>query len=419
MTITNAADYTLTPDDRIVIDKFIRAIDATRKEYVNCHEVIPLLDDLLQSYHVIHNARLRCWVDQMLNQFATTDVSNAKLRKNRRLEISFPEAWIVFHYYQYCSKPQHNPFQYQDSYKNYRYPAVSAATEWEFKSKGGVHSNIHGSYRHYELFSPFADEFRPSWHCDNPLPKEFQRAINVVLDKWSTTYKGFPANTSWSCMGRGDVCIRPAIAFQSYFGKEGSAQRHLITHTIGIDFNRIYWFESEVLQKYCDFKKIRTASVPMWGALCKAIFESEVLDPAVYHLLLHLLIALSSGDAESRAFVRKVVYIDADSPAHPNDVFINQLVYLLLLDRVDPAGYAWTNDKLQGELKELTKAIHGDAPAATAIRTGLAQHLTILQADSAYPMQDPYSPSIGFTQRKTDALAALDRARGRLAEGIE
>ncbi len=90
MTITNAADYTLTPDDRFVIDKFIRAIDATRKEYVNCHEVIPLLDDLLQSYHVIHNARLRCWVDQMLNQFATTDVSNAKLRKNRRLETLFP-----------------------------------------------------------------------------------------------------------------------------------------------------------------------------------------------------------------------------------------------------------------------------------------------------------------------------------------
>ena len=44
----------------------------------------------------------------------------------------------------------------------------------------------------------------------------------------------------------------------------------------------------------------------------------------------------------------------------------------------------------------------------------VAKYPQVLKVDVAYPMQDPYAPSVGFNQRKTDTLFALDQARAML-----
>jgi hypothetical protein len=53
-------------------------------------------------------------------------------------------------------------------------------------------------------------------------------------------------------------------------------------------------------------------------------------------------------------------------------------------------------------------------PASVAIKTSLETHGKILYTASSYPMVDPYAPSVGFPQRKTDTLFALDRARATI-----
>ena len=50
-----------------------------------------------------------------------------------------------------------------------------------------------------------------------------------------------------------------------------------------------------------------------------------------YFFLLHLLIALTTGDAAARALVERIVSASATSQEYPNDTFVNQLVYLALL----------------------------------------------------------------------------------------
>ena len=68
-------------------------------------------------------------------------------------------------------------------------------------------------------------------------------------------------------------------------------------------------------------------------------------------------------------------------------------------------------------LNGLEGVIPSADPASTAIKASLVQHGKVLNADAAYPMQDPYSPSVGFSQHVTDTLAALDKARAALNQG--
>ena len=90
-------------------------------------------------------------------------------------------------------------------------------------------------------------------------------------------------------------------------------------------------------------------------------------------------------------------------------------MYLTLIHLADPLGaFGWNNQQLQSALKDLEGAAPGQDPVSVAIRTSLVAHGKVLNTDSAYPMQDPYCPSVGFNQRKTDTLFALDKARAAL-----
>ena len=152
-------------------------------------------------------------------------------------------------------------------------------------------------------------------------------------------------------------------------------------------------------------------------AAMTALLARTTLDTDAYFFLLHLLIALATGNNTAQQLAQRIVSTIASSPEYPNDTFINQLVYLALLYLADPLGsYGWTNAQLQALLQALEGVLLATDPASTAIKTSLVQHGKVLISDASYPMQDPYT-SIGFTQRKTDTLFALDKARHALQTG--
>jgi hypothetical protein len=148
----------------------------------------------------------------------------------------------------------------------------------------------------------------------------------------------------------------------------------------------------------------------------KSLLKPDTLGGGDYFFLLHLLIGLTAGDPPSVELASQIASAPADSTEYPNDTFVNQLVYLTLLYLADPMGsFAWTTTQLEAELTGLAGAISGTDPGSVAVQTSLSRHLRVLQVDTAYPLQDPYCPSIGFPQRQSDTLFALDKARSRLS----
>jgi hypothetical protein len=135
--------------------------------------------------------------------------------------------------------------------------------------------------------------------------------------------------------------------------------------------------------------------------------------------LLYLLPALMTGDAASQSLAAKTVSTPTSSPEYPNDVFVNQLVYLALMYLADPLGsFGWNNQQLQAGLRDLSSVVVRSDPASVALATSLTQHGKILYSDASYPMVDPYAPNVGISQRKTDTLFALDKTRAAIRNGL-
>ncbi|HEU5328006.1 MAG TPA: hypothetical protein VFU78_07930 [Thermomicrobiales bacterium] len=179
-----------------------------------------------------------------------------------------------------------------------------------------------------------------------------------------------------------------------------------------------YTFQQSVLANWSDFAQVAVTTAPMWQAqqsTMTALLQQTALTADAYFFLLHLLIALPTGATSAQQLAQRIVSASATSQEYPNDTFINQLVYLAMLYLADPLGaYGWNNAQLQAVLQALEGAILASDSASAAIKGSLVQHGKVLYSDSAYPMQDPYSPNIGFTQRKSDTLFALDKARQTL-----
>jgi hypothetical protein len=190
----------------------------------------------------------------------------------------------------------------------------------------------------------------------------------------------------------------------------------LIDKGNGPDYDRVQPFERKLVSTdWTDFNKVQTNTAGVWKLQMQT--ASSLLQPAsltgdAYFFLLHLLIALATGDTACLSLVQHIINAATNSPEYPNDTFINQLVYLSLMHLADPLGpFGWNNQQLQGGFKDLDGSILGQDPASVAVRKSIEAHRKILYSDSAYPMQDPYSPDVGFSQRKTDTLFALDQAR--------
>jgi hypothetical protein len=178
-----------------------------------------------------------------------------------------------------------------------------------------------------------------------------------------------------------------------------------------------------VLAKWTDFPAVQAATAPAWGGTltdeAKALLrDSSALSGDQYFFLLHLLIALACGDADSARLAHTIAYAHAPSKEYDKDFFINQLIYLVLMNLADPLGSANTHAQLQQFVSDCA----GILPASDAgklIATALAPQVKILQADTSYPLQDAYAAiDAQFYARKTDTADALDAARKTIAGSL-
>ena len=181
-------------------------------------------------------------------------------------------------------------------------------------------------------------------------------------------------------------------------------------------YDRVLTFEAKLVSSdWTDFDKVKKNTAGAWTSqkqLTSSLLQAATLTADSYFFFLHLLIALATGDAASQSLAQQIVSASASSVEYPNDTFINQLVYLTLQYLADPMGsYGWGNAQLQSFLKDLESVSLGNDPGSTALKTRLTQHGKVLKSDASYPMTDPYNTTKGFNQRKTDTLAALDKAR--------
>jgi hypothetical protein len=181
--------------------------------------------------------------------------------------------------------------------------------------------------------------------------------------------------------------------------------------------NRAIWaFEDAVLgPNWTNISAVTSCAAALWASQVSTVnvlLAAGTLGAGGYFFLLHLLAGLATGDAPSRTLAQRIVNATASSTEYPNDVFINQSIYSSLMYLADPVGaYGWNNQQLQAFVAAVGNVVVSSDPVSTAIRNSLAKHGKVLYSDASYPMVDPYNPAIGFNQRQTDTLYALDQAR--------
>ena len=124
--------------------------------------------------------------------------------------------------------------------------------------------------------------------------------------------------------------------------------------------------------------------------------------------LLHLLAGLSSsGIPANRQTAATILGAATSLPDHPVDTMASQLVYASMMALADPRGkYLRRGTQIGNHLAQLAAAMVG-IDLGGALTQALDGHGRIAHADSAYPMQDPYVPAVGFTQRYARALTAI------------
>jgi hypothetical protein len=181
----------------------------------------------------------------------------------------------------------------------------------------------------------------------------------------------------------------------------------------------IWAFEDAVLgPNWTNMNAVTSGAAAVWAlqvGTVNDLLAAGTLGAGGYFFLLHLLAGLATGDAASRTLAQRIVNATASSTEYPNDVFINQSIYSSLMYLADPVGaYGWNNQQLQACVAALENTVVSSDPVSTAIRNSLATHGKVLYSDASYPMVDPYNPAIGFNQRQTDTLYALDQARAAL-----
>jgi hypothetical protein len=173
-----------------------------------------------------------------------------------------------------------------------------------------------------------------------------------------------------------------------------------------------------VLAKWTDFPNVQSATAPAWTLLAKAtktlLADTAALTGDQYLYLFHLLMALASGDAESARLADNIMKTDAPSDEYPKEIFINQLVYLILMNLGDPLGRAEPHAQLQQFVSDYSGVL-GSSNAGKLIAASLDHYRKLLQADSAYPLQDSFAAKyVSFSQRQSDTGGALDAARAKV-----
>jgi len=142
------------------------------------------------------------------------------------------------------------------------------------------------------------------------------------------------------------------------------------------------------------------------------IKSTDTLTANTFLFIFHMLIGLCMLSTADQTQAEKLVNTKTPSDSYPNDIFINQLVYMVLMALINPIGkYKWNAEQIKNFLNDILGIIKGDDVASKAIVAAIKESLAIMNADRSYPMHDPNNPDIGFRVRMSDTLNALNEAR--------
>jgi len=219
-------------------------------------------------------------------------------------------------------------------------------------------------------------------------PDNWKNKAQAVLDKWKDN------NPEAQYIDKGAVKERAGVA-------------------------AVHKFEDDVIAKWTE----KSSAIAKTKLICttqktdlQALQQLNSMDSRSYLFLLHLLIGLSTGNTKMTTFVNKLVVVKTDTDAYPEEKFINQLTYFVLMylgDAREPdEKYGWNNGQLQAFVKDLKGIIYtgdGGSPGAQAIAKSLDLQLRLLTSISSYPLIDPES-SQPLSERKSSTRAALNKA---------
>ncbi|SEW36467.1 hypothetical protein SAMN05428988_4500 [Chitinophaga sp. YR573] len=183
--------------------------------------------------------------------------------------------------------------------------------------------------------------------------------------------------------------------------------------------NEVHASEDKVMNNWTGISTVTGSISSLWSkqkADLVALKALTTMDNKSYLFLLHLLIGLATGDTKMTTFVNKLVVVNTSTEAYPNEKFINQLTYFVLMYlgdiRETDVKYGWNNEQLQTFVRDLISVINkttSASPGSTAIVASLNLQLGLLSTISYYPLIDPES-SQPLSERKSDTRAALNRA---------
>ncbi len=382
-------DFTLTGPDSSALCALIQAQSAVGPAQLSPTQAqfwafFGAIDSLAYDhYQPITNAKVKGWMDKL---FATL------LQTQTCYGINAAGLYVLYAYAQYVG----SCYPYSNSPDDPGNCVNGYPTNWG--QRGGRAPNIDwGTFKVPETH-PWSDFFCTPYGAGwfpPAAPDSFYQALSTNMVALNTAVVATPgSNTSTVAMCKGYGGSSPDLGSVQQFEQSRFDPRN--------------WTDSETFVQ----NLINTGLWQEQSSAVTALLEPTTLSADDYFFLLHLLMALGTSTANDQRLADQIVSAVATSPEYPNDTLINQLVYLALMYLADPYGnFAWTNAQLQAEMDLLAGAITSPDPASQAIHTSLAQHKRVLQVDASYPMQDPYSPAIGITTRKTDTLAALDAAR--------
>jgi hypothetical protein len=382
----NENQYTLAPGELGTIAQLLKL------QYVIGHGVVPSpsydvvksfmdnLADLAAVSPSLSNPTFKGWVDQIFASLIATDTChNCKL----------PDLYVA-HHYGLNARAMRPISIFKPEDRSKFYPLTSE-------------SNYYVAFL-YGLSVAVPDRV-PAWH-----------------------WKNFPSWREPSALSPGYPKSPPpwVTAVDAVLAAWGAnPPDNLINKGLGAlpNLDRVLDFQKKLVSSdWTDFDKVKKNTAGVWTSQKQttlSLLQPVTLTGDSYVFFLYILIALATGDAASQSLAQQIVSAQTNSPEYPHDIFINGLVYLSLMHLADPLGpFTLNNQQLQAGLKDLEVVIEGQDPVSTAVRRSIADQGKILHADSAYPMQDPYSPNVGFNQRKTDMLAALDKARAAVKTAV-
>jgi hypothetical protein len=351
------------------------------------------LDSLLGAYGQVQNTIIKSWLDAIF--------AYANDTKTLDPDTNVPVLHMLWHYGAFCNRDVVCEWSYAT-----KPPSANWSSFWEAFVNGRevLYDAVGGDLWGGGDVPRITDAFYQVGPFQVPTsPASWNTSVTTKMKAWGLNPPAQYVN-NFVQMWMKECCI-VLINNDCHMYAENAAHG-----------TPVHYYQMQILNSWTNVGTVAgqtaQAAVTAEHSCVAGLLDPSSLKPDAYFFMIHALIALAVTTVDNQVLAQTVVKTTTSSPEYPNDSFINQLIYLSLMYLADPLGnYTMTNKQLQVLLANLSALITATDAASTAIKQSLDNHIKILVADSAYPMQDPYSPSTGFNTRVADTLAALDAAR--------